>query len=287
MKPPRLFRSVHSSQSVLPGNPYKKMSGPSVRGAANCDRDTCGTKPARTHGLFCSYRRIIVLAMAATAMLLSACTRASPPAASPTPVSASTPTAVYTSTPDPVAPQTFSPTLTLAPQNYLNLLQQNGRLTATFKALTTFQFNGAPVTLFAEFSVSQVPLTWTGTSFRGRREEAGPGEDSTDEITGTVSEDGSTMIALAYSRQVLHRSANNGTFFRVSLANVPVVGETNGRATGLGTFQKTGADVRKYIATVEYTDGPLNGNQINPTTTYLSTDWTSMQLPDLRVTFEK
>jgi hypothetical protein len=49
-------------------------------------------------------------------------------------------------------------------------------------------------------------------------------------------------------------------------------------------------DLQKYVAKIEYADGPLSGGQIVSTTTYISTDWQNTsygQMPTLKLTFAR
>ncbi len=151
----------------------------------------------------------------------------------------------------------------------------------------TFEFAGTAKTFP---SVPPVPITWAGTSFTGRLEEAGPGEDITYQASGAVSKDGDTLLSLAYSRQVIRPSANSGVFYRVTLQNVPVVNAADGAANGPGKFEKAGAELQNYVVNIEYADGPLSGGRIAPNTTYVSTDWTNTgtgQTPTLKLAFGK
>lgn len=174
--------------------------------------------------------------------------------------------------------------------NNLDLLQQNKFLTGRFYGLMTFKFSGTTFTFPTELQIASVPVTWMGELFNGKLEEVGPGEDVTDEVHGSVSSDGNWLVTLYYSRQILRTSNNTGTFFRVTFRNVPIMKQVNGVVTEVGTFEKDGADLQKYVEKIEYIDGTLNGNQIVPTSSYLSTDWKNTGnglKPSLKLTFEK
>jgi len=144
-----------------------------------------------------------------------------------------------------------------------------------------------------------------GTIFNGILEEKGAGEDITDVVHGSISSDGNGVDSMCYSRQILRNTVNSsGTFYRLTLTNVPLSGVTTvtpvvtpnstssvttpASTSGVGTFQISGSDVQKYITKIEYADGPMNGTQIQSTTTYVTTDWKNTrvgQIPSLRLTF--
>ena len=165
-------------------------------------------------------------------------------------------------------------------------LRESKTLAASLYGVVTFSFSGTTVVFPTQLFVPAVPIAWSGTSFSGHLEETGPGEDVTDEVSGVVSNDGNTALSLTYSRQVIRRTAGNGTFYRVSLKNVQTIGPTG----AIGVVAKSGADVRYYVVKVEYSDGSLSGGQIVPNTTYVSTDWANTnpgQVPTLQATFAK
>ena len=219
-------------------------------------------------------------ALAALAFMMiafaGACTARSNPSTAPTtpPVSGTTsPSTPTTSGPPPVVPPPPA-------GEYLPLLQVNGHLAVSLQADMTFLSGGRNLSFPTQLFVPPVPITRNGASFSGRLEESGPGEDVTDLVNGTVSPDGATLLSLVYSRQVL-RSAGTGTFYQVTLQNLPLASAT------LGAYSGNGPGLQTYVTGIAYEDGPLNGTQIMPTTTYVSTDWAgaSGQKPALTLTF--
>jgi hypothetical protein len=176
-------------------------------------------------------------------------------------------------------------------QNNLAVIQEYGNLSARFYGLMTFKSSGTEVSFPSEFSVPPVSINWMGGVFNGKLEETGAGEDVTYEVHGGMSADGNWVDSVYFSRQILRKSANNsGSFFRVTLRSVPMVSTVNGAASQLGSFEKTGADVQKYISKIEYADGPMNGNQIASNTDYVSTDWkntNSARMPVLKLVLGK
>ncbi len=192
------------------------------------------------------------------------------------------PTAVPSTTP------TLAPSATQTPltTSYLVSLQQDLHLAVRLYGLTTFNYASTTATFPSEFFIPSVPIVWSGISFNGQLEEAGAGEDITDRVDGAVSSDATSVVSLVYSRQVIRRGVGNGTWYQVTLHNIPIVQITNGVASGLGIFEITGSAVEKYVAKVEYTDGPLSGQQIIATTTFGSIDWANESThPNLKVTF--
>jgi len=173
-------------------------------------------------------------------------------------------------------------------QNSLAILQQNQYLKASLFAVMTFDSGVQTLAFPSKFNVSSVPIIWMGTLFNGRLKEVGPGEDVTEEVHGSVSPDGAWVETLFFSRMVIRATNNSGTFYRVTLRNVPISMLVNG-ISELGTFKKEGADLQKYVDKIEYSDGQMNGNQIVATSTYVSTEWQNTadgQKPVLKLTFE-
>ncbi len=182
-----------------------------------------------------------------------------------------------------------SPSTTSAIQNSLPLIQKNGNLSVKFSGVMTFEYSGTQVTSFSELAVEGVPIIWMERLFSGKLEEFGAGEDITDEVHGSLSADGNWIETFYYSRQILRKTTNpSGTFYRITLKNVPITGAANGSTAGPGNFIKSGADAQKYITKIEYADGPVKGGQINSTTKYVTTDWGNTgkgQVPTMKVTF--
>lgn len=173
-------------------------------------------------------------------------------------------------------------------QKNLALLQQNRYLTGRLYGLVTFDYAGTIITFPAEFAVSSVPIEWMEVIFSGKLAEGGPGEDVTDQVHGSVSADGTWLVSLLYSRQVIRATTNTRTFYRIMLRNMPIVKLVGGVTTELGTFEEEGSDVQRYVDRIEYVDEPLRGS--GTVTTYLSTEWKNTvkgQMPTLKLAFEK
>ncbi len=183
----------------------------------------------------------------------------------------------------------ISPSSTSVSQNNLALIQQNGNLSVRFFSVMTFSSSGTLVTAPSELGVSGVPINWMGVIFNGRLEEFLAGEDTTDEVHGSVSADGNWIESMYYSRQILRTTANpSGTFYRISLKSVPISGAASGSTLGPGNFEKSSGDIQKYITQIEYADGPVIDSKINSITKYISTDWGNTfkgQIPTLKLTF--
>ena len=165
-------------------------------------------------------------------------------------------------------------------------ITQSKSLSVSLYGLMTFSVSGSSSSYPTQLFVPAVPLTWSGTSFTGRLEEAGPGEDITDEVSGAVSSDGSMAESVRYSRKVIRSEAGNGTSYTVALHNVPL----GPVSQAIGGFQKSGAEVQNYVASIEYADGPLSGGDVVPSTKYVSTDWansTAGQAPVLKGIFAR
>ena len=197
--------------------------------------------------------------------------------------SKSTPASISNTVPAGTTSQPTASTSAPVTSNHLAQLQQNGHLAVTFHALMTFNTSGKTITFPSELFVPPVPIAWSGTSFAGRLEESGPGEDVTDEVSGTVSADGTTLISMVYWRQVLRTGVNSGTYYHVTLQSLPIV------VPSVGTFNGSGVDLQKHVVNIDYADGSLSGGRIVPATTYVSTDWTTGagQMPSLSLTFTR
>jgi hypothetical protein len=189
------------------------------------------------------------------------------------------------------ADQTSGPTVGLnatQAQGVLSRMQSTGNLSAFLYAVMTFEISGTEFAYPTQIAVDQVPITWMGSIFNGKVVESGPGEDVTDEVHGSISADGYWVESMYFSEQITRTNAKTGTFFRVTLRHTPVVNEAGGAIKDLGYFNQTSGDVQKYVAKIEYIDGPLINGKISPLSTYLSTDWKNGakgQVPILKLTF--
>jgi hypothetical protein len=178
---------------------------------------------------------------------------------------------------------TGSQTQTTTAANHLAILQGRTTLTVDFFGLVTFQTGASTITFPTVFFVHGVPIKWSGVSFTGHLEEAGPGEDITDTVVGTVSADGNTLASLVYDRRIIRPSLATGTSYRVILRDVPLFS-----GSALGAFQTTGVDIRQYVSAIEYADGPVTNGQIVSAFAYVNTDWTNTgagQSPTLKLSF--
>jgi hypothetical protein len=164
-------------------------------------------------------------------------------------------------------------------------IQLQGNVTARFYALMTFELFGTTTVSPSEFLVPAVPISWMGNIFDGKLAEDGQGKDLTDQVHGSISVDGNWIENCFFSRQIIRKTSNGtGSFFRVTLKNIPL--KLNEKISP--GFEKTGADVQKYIQKIEYADGPLKGNQIKSTANFISVDWknsTAGQMPVLKLVF--
>ena len=172
--------------------------------------------------------------------------------------------------------------------NLLPAIQKNISLSASLNAVMTFVNSGTEFSFPSEFAVELIPIAWMDLIFNGRVEEAGPGEDVTYEVHGSVSRDGHWLESAYFSAQIIRTGSNTGNFFRVTLRSAPIVKILDGVSSDPGKLEQTGSEVQKYVAKIEYMDGPLVNGQISTRTTYLSTDWKNDspgQAPVLKVQF--
>ena len=118
---------------------------------------------------------------------------------------------------------------------YLGELQKNGNISVRFFGLMTFNGLGATVSLPAELAIPSLSITWMGHIFTGGGDDVGAGEEITYQVHGTASQDGLWLDTLSYSRQVIWKGKNSGTFYRVTMTNVPIATMSGGKPVGQGT----------------------------------------------------
>lgn len=230
-------------------------------------------------------KQVLIVTIAVTMLVLAACASATTSTNTPTFTPTQSPGNPPTQTPTPPPGQTT----TAAPAN-LAFLQQSGHLTVILSARMTFSSSGALVPYPTVFDAPSVPITWSGASFTGELEKIFMREDTAEytiyRVNGTASADGSTLLSLVYSRQIVGENSNPRNFYQVSLQNMPIAKGAGGAATELATFDVAGADAQKYVRKIEYADA-LNSGGL-PNTVYVSTDWSgTTPVPTLKVAFGK
>jgi ABC-type lipoprotein export system ATPase subunit len=192
-----------------------------------------------------------------------------------------------------VSPPGNSPVKESITTNKLLTMQQYEVASASFNALMIFSFNGSDIEFPANLQVPLVPILWSGTSFSGNRKQASPGLDVTYTMNGVVSGDGSSLESLVYTTSLVRGDVNNGIFYSVALADIPLGNIVRDAYQGVGTYQETGPDLLKKVFRVEYIDGQVTrglvtDTQITPLTTYKATAWNSRSpIPTLKITFGK
>jgi hypothetical protein len=167
-------------------------------------------------------------------------------------------------------------------------LQQAGNLTGFLSGYMNFKISGTEFAFPTQLTVDQVPIYWMKTIFNGKVEKAGPGEDLTDEVHGSLSEDGDWVESMYYGEQITRPSSKTATFFRVTLRHVPLQILNGPADKEIGVFNLSNGDLQKYVEKIEYRDGPWNNGQITPLSEYLSIDWNNTErgkVPVLRLTF--
>lgn len=214
----------------------------------------------RNHVLHCS-RLVLAATTAVLILILAACAPKVPPPAT-------------------------VPSATVNSRDNLFSLREYASLTVTMSCLMTFDCYKTTFTWSSEFAVQDVPIDWMDRIYSGRLDKSSPGNDTTDLVHGSVSADGEWLDSAMFSRQVSRALQKTSTMYRVTLRNLPIASLVRDQCK----FEKTGADLQKYVVKIEYLDGPLSGTQIVPNTTYLSTDWqntTAGQTPALKLQFSK
>jgi len=171
-------------------------------------------------------------------------------------------------------------------QGALAALQQYKYMNARLYGQMTFDIDGEQFTWPAELIIASVPLEWMGQVFNGTLTAGASGNDLTDKIHGSVSADGAWLLSLSFSRQII-RIGENGTYYRVTLKNVPI--GVNSYVIEPGKFEKVG-DIQKYVEEIQYIDGRWDGSKIIPNVNYISTNWINTRNglePVLKLTFEQ
>ncbi len=179
-----------------------------------------------------------------------------------------------------------APATAATTQGALTALQQYKYMNARLYGQMTFDIEGEQFTWPAELIIASVPLEWMGQVFNGTLTAGASGNDLIDKIHGSVSADGAWLLSLSFSRQII-RIGENGTYYRVTLKNVPI--GVNSYATSPGVFEKVG-DIQKYVEEIRYIDGRWDGSKIIPNVNYISTNWVNTRSglqPILKLTFEQ
>ncbi|GEM_PF-1581754 len=168
----------------------------------------------------------------------------------------------------------------------LTPIQQSGNMTARLFGLMTFRSPDTTVMSPSEFAVPAISIEWMGPVFSGQLDETDSGSNVTYQVHGKASADGLWLDSAFFSRQTINPATNTGSFYRVTLRNVPMGKLTDGVSDGQLTFEKEGSEIQKFVDRIEYGEGPVNGGKITATTTYLSTDWKNSlngQIPSLKL----
>ena len=170
-------------------------------------------------------------------------------------------------------------------QDALASLQQNKYLVSKLWGYMTFDFGGLrTISYQTSLETSSVELFWAGQVFNGKSEINGNGYTFTEQIFGSVSDDGQWLTQLTYSREIQRTS--DFCDYTVVLKNVPLVTPTSS-TTDRTVYQKTG-DVEKYVQQIYYKAMGILAGSVVPATTYVSTDWQSTEQPPvLTLAFEK
>ena len=172
-----------------------------------------------------------------------------------------------------------TPTLTLTPSvpptqnNLASILQTNqysASLDAVFKVNNMDGSTQADKTYFIPgttvgVSDQWINITWSGTSFSGSR---APKSYFSDEISGTVSSDGNTLVTLDYKSHYISTDTSSGVpwiieeTIEIRLQNVPI-------SPGGPLFMTivNGSGVQSCVATItDHTTNVKNGQQISEST---------------------
>jgi len=166
------------------------------------------------------------------------------------------------------------------------LLEDSTTISVRLYGIMEYATYGIRFTHPTTLEVLTVPTGWMNYSFRGfdLRQEAT--QTITDQVHGTVTADAGWITNLVYTRYLTRSSDNDGVFYKVVMNNIPIIEITEGFAQAY----VAGADIRKYVESVEYYEQSVLNGQLVITTTYLSTDWQQDiggQAPYILVLFEE
>jgi hypothetical protein len=162
-------------------------------------------------------------------------------------------------------------------------LQKAKYLKASLFGAVDMDFGGQAVTYPLLLAVPSVPIQWMGTIFESKLQGAGPGGEVTIQVHGNVSDDGAWIETMSYYRGVASKGTASTVVCQVVLRNVPITQFTGDNATAIGAFSKTGADVRKHVEKVWYSQG--GGQSVS--LSYDSVQWeNTVQKPVLKLAFE-
>jgi hypothetical protein len=170
--------------------------------------------------------------------------------------------------------------------------QQFNALTVSLNGLATLKdVDNQTQSQLVSYSVVQVPIIWMGQIFNGGLKGVGVlGGDFNITVHGNLSQDGNWVENISYSREILRWDSLTAEYYRISLQNVPLTKGVNVKNENIGTSQKSGSDIQRYLSSVEFGSGFLNASLTPPIDSniqYVSMDWKSTDnVPTLDVLFE-
>jgi hypothetical protein len=131
----------------------------------------------------------------------------------------------------------------------LDSLWQKNSLSAALRAVVTIDELGRQSRTAVECAVEEVPIAWSGRTFRGRVYQD-PDSQAIVSVRGSVSEDGMWIEGLEYSIESV--DSVSGAEFEVVLYGVPIAGAAD--CLSPGQFQRTG-DIGKHVKSLSYARG--------------------------------
>jgi hypothetical protein len=171
-----------------------------------------------------------------------------------------------------------------------NYFEQFNAVSATFSGIVTLANGDQTSTVFTEFFTPVVPISWMGPIFYGRYEGSGAfGGDFVFDVHGSVSADGNWVESMYFSREVIQQDILKGELLRVTLRNAPMTKSVDSQNINTAICEKSGSDVQRFIALIEYSNGLLVGTKplsVISDFRYISTDWSStVNKPLLKLSF--
>ena len=168
----------------------------------------------------------------------------------------------------------------------LDWLLENTRVSIRLYGIMEFETYGIKFRHPTTLEALTVPTGWMNLSFRGFDQRVENTQMITDQVHGTISDDGRWITSLVFTRQVTRTTSSDGVFYQVGINNLPIDIDDNGSPR----IYQEGSDIRKYVESVEYKEQSYSDGQLIITTRLVSTDWQkdiAGQSPYILVLFEQ
>jgi len=171
-------------------------------------------------------------------------------------------------------------------------LQQMRSISGAFFGKNTYSLStGGEMVNGSSIGAPSIPITWSGTSFSGKLTVEDNNSPSTDEIQGSVSNDGKTLQSLTFTHSDYNyggygKSNPNYTMYTKSmqLQNVPL------SQYEIGKGLVSGPATQACVVKLEYKETSFKNGVKSYEKTYVSTDWAASGIgatPQIGIYFGK